>query len=159
MLTRNAEFSENMIDLFSSLTQSIIKPRWIWLLRRWLPVPSCKPLWAWWGLGRVLQVVFWSARSCFWQYGERPFRMQGVTSSLTKGGVYDSPSLSAYSNQIHDTRKFFALSQKGPAFWRRGWDLEAIMPLTRAGDGLLGTRCRWWSERRRVGRAKGLYHD
>ncbi len=36
---------------------------------------------------------------------------------------------------------------------------EAIMPLTRAGDGSLGVRAVGGSERRRVGRAKSLYHD
>ena len=55
------------------------------------------------------------------------------------GGIYDSPSLSQYSNQIHDTPKFFAFA-KGAAgvFGEAG--PEAIMPLTRAANGSLGVR-------------------
>lgn len=35
-----------------------------------------------------------------------------------KGGVYDSPSLSAYSNQVYDSPQFFAFA-KGPAYLAR----------------------------------------
>lgn len=55
-----------------------------------------------------------------------------------KGGVYDSPSLSTYSNQIHDTPQFFAFAKGAGVFGEAG--PEAIMPLTRAGDGSLGVR-------------------
>lgn len=55
-----------------------------------------------------------------------------------KGGVYDSPSLSAYSNQIHDTPQLFAFAKGAGVFGEAG--PEAIMPLTRAGDGSLGVR-------------------
>src|SRR5690606_20274710 len=53
-----------------------------------------------------------------------------------KGGVYDSPSLSAYSNQIHDTPKLFAFSKGAGVFGEAG--PEAIMPLKRGPDGRLG---------------------
>ncbi|HEI9718441.1 TPA: phage tail tape measure protein [Klebsiella oxytoca] len=55
-----------------------------------------------------------------------------------KGGVYDSPSLSAYSNQIHDTPQFFAFAKGAGVFGEAG--PEAIMPLTRGTDGSLGVR-------------------
>ena len=55
-----------------------------------------------------------------------------------KGGVYDSPSLSAYSNQIHDTPQFFAFAKGAGVLGEAG--PEAIMPLTRAPDGNLGVR-------------------
>lgn len=55
-----------------------------------------------------------------------------------KGGVYDSPSLSAYSNQIHDTPQFFAFAKGAGVFGEAG--PEAIMPLTRGADGSLGVR-------------------
>lgn len=55
-----------------------------------------------------------------------------------QGGVYDSPGLSSYSNQIHDTPKFFAFAKGAGVFGEAG--PEAIMPLTRAPDGNLGVR-------------------
>lgn len=55
-----------------------------------------------------------------------------------KGGVYDSPSLSAYSNQVHSTPKLFAFAKGAGVFGEAG--PEAIMPLTRAADGSLGVR-------------------
>ncbi|MNJ49018.1 Lambda phage tail tape-measure protein [compost metagenome] len=55
-----------------------------------------------------------------------------------KGGVYDSPSLSQYSNQVHDTPKFFAFAKGAGVFAEAG--PEAIMPLTRGADGNLGVR-------------------
>lgn len=53
------------------------------------------------------------------------------------GGVYNSPSLSSYSNQVHSTPKLFAFAQGG-VFGEAG--PEAIMPLTRGPDGNLGVR-------------------
>ena len=60
----------------------------------------------------------------------------GWYSYNAKGGVYDSPSLSAYSNQIHDTPKLFAFSKGAGVFGEAG--PEAIMPLKRGPDGRLG---------------------
>lgn len=54
------------------------------------------------------------------------------------GGIYDSPSLSQYRNQIHDTPKFFAFAKGAGVFGEAG--PEAIMPLTRAANGSLGVR-------------------
>jgi lambda family phage tail tape measure protein len=55
-----------------------------------------------------------------------------------KGGVYDSPSLSAYSNQIYNSPQMFAFAKGAGVFAEAG--PEAIMPLTRAADGSLGVR-------------------
>ncbi|MBD1589672.1 phage tail tape measure protein [Pseudomonas typographi] len=55
-----------------------------------------------------------------------------------KGGVYDSPSLSAFSNQIHDSPQMFAFAKGAGIFAEAG--PEAIMPLTRSADGSLGVR-------------------
>ncbi len=60
----------------------------------------------------------------------------GWYSYNAKGGVYDSPSLSAYSNQIHDTPKLFAFARGAGVFGEAG--PEAIMPLKRGPDGRLG---------------------
>ncbi|MBH3360437.1 phage tail tape measure protein [Pseudomonas guariconensis] len=62
-----------------------------------------------------------------------------------KGGVYDSPSLSHFSNQVHSTPQFFAFAKGAGVFGEAG--PEAIMPLTRAPDGNLGVRA--------LGRAAG----
>ena len=55
-----------------------------------------------------------------------------------KGNVYDSPSLSAYSNGVFQTPQLFAFAKGAGVFADAG--PEAIMPLTRAADGSLGVR-------------------
>lgn len=55
-----------------------------------------------------------------------------------KGNVYDSPSLSAYSNGVFHTPQLFAFAKGAGVFAEAG--PEAIMPLTRAPDGSLGVR-------------------
>ena len=55
-----------------------------------------------------------------------------------KGGVYDSPSLSAYSGGVYDSPKMFAFAKGAGVFGEAG--PEAIMPLTRGADGSLGVR-------------------
>ncbi|HHC4317408.1 TPA: phage tail tape measure protein [Klebsiella pneumoniae] len=54
------------------------------------------------------------------------------------GGVYDSPSLSAYSNGVYSTPQYFAFAKGAGVFGEAG--PEAIMPLTRGADGSLGVR-------------------
>ena len=53
-----------------------------------------------------------------------------------KGGVYDSPSLSAYSGGVYDSPKMFAFAKGAGIFAEAG--PEAIMPLARGPDGSLG---------------------
>lgn len=55
-----------------------------------------------------------------------------------KGGVYNSPSLSAYSNQVHSTPQMFAFAKGAGVFGEAG--PEAIMPLTRTSGGDLGVK-------------------
>lgn len=55
-----------------------------------------------------------------------------------KGGVYDSPSLSAYSGGVYDSPQLFAFAKGAGVFGEAG--PEAIMPLTRGPDGSLGVR-------------------
>ncbi|WP_312774447.1 phage tail tape measure protein [Atlantibacter hermannii] len=67
--------------------------------------------------------------------------LQNYGSSLqfnAKGGVYDSPSLSAYSNGVYNSPQLFAFAKGAGVFGEAG--PEAIMPLTRAADGSLGVR-------------------
>ena len=62
----------------------------------------------------------------------------GGATKNAKGGVYDSPSLSAYSNEVHSSPKLFAFAKGAGVFGEAG--PEAIMPLTRAANGSLGVR-------------------
>ena len=52
------------------------------------------------------------------------------------GGVYSSPSLSAYSGKIYNSPHVFAFAQGAGVFGEAG--PEAIMPLKRGADGRLG---------------------
>ena len=54
------------------------------------------------------------------------------------GGVYDSPSLSAYSGQVVSSPTLFAFAKGAGVFAEAG--PEAIMPLTRNSAGVLGVR-------------------
>ncbi|WP_314154658.1 phage tail tape measure protein [Rouxiella badensis] len=54
------------------------------------------------------------------------------------GGVYDSPSLSAYSGGVYNSPTMFAFAKGAGVFGEAG--PEAIMPLTRSTDGSLGVR-------------------
>ncbi|MBN3145369.1 phage tail tape measure protein [Pectobacterium brasiliense] len=54
------------------------------------------------------------------------------------GGVYNSPSLSAYSGGVYSTPQLFAFAKGAGVFGEAG--PEAIMPLTRAANGSLGVR-------------------
>lgn len=55
-----------------------------------------------------------------------------------KGGVYASPSLSAFSGQIVDRPTTFAFAKGAGLMGEAG--PEAIMPLKRGADGSLGVR-------------------
>lgn len=62
----------------------------------------------------------------------------GGATPHAKGGVYDSPGLSAYSNQVVSSPTYFAFAKGAGLMGEAG--PEAIMPLTRAADGSLGVR-------------------
>lgn len=55
-----------------------------------------------------------------------------------KGGTYNSPSLSAYSGGVYDTPQLFAFAHGAGVFGEAG--PEAIMPLSRGADGVLGVK-------------------
>lgn len=55
-----------------------------------------------------------------------------------KGGVYDSPSLSAFSGQVVSSPTMFAFAKGAGIMGEAG--PEAIMPLTRGSDGKLGVK-------------------
>lgn len=60
----------------------------------------------------------------------------GSLSYLANGGVFNSPDLSKYSSQVHDTPQFFKFATGGGVFGEAG--PEAIMPLKRGPNGRLG---------------------
>ncbi|HCB3503272.1 TPA: phage tail tape measure protein [Citrobacter amalonaticus] len=65
----------------------------------------------------------------------------GLYDGLTlnaKGGVYDSPDLSKFSNGIVSSPTMFAFAKGAGLMGEAGY--EAIMPLTRTADGNLGVR-------------------
>lgn len=66
--------------------------------------------------------------------------LQSYASTLkfAKGGAFNSPSLSAYSNGVYNSPQLFAFAKGAGVFGEAG--PEAIMPLTRAADGSLGVR-------------------
>lgn len=79
-----------------------------------------------------------------------------------KGGVYDSPSLSAYSNGVYSSPQLFAFAKGAGVFAEAG--PEAIMPLAKTAGGVLGVRAIGQSEkvqsavdsgRERIGAAGG----
>ncbi|QKK95784.1 phage tail tape measure protein [Pseudomonas sp. 13159349] len=61
---------------------------------------------------------------------------EGSFVANAKGGVYDSPSLSAYSGGVYDSPQMFAFAKGAGIFAEAG--PEAILPLHRGPDGSLG---------------------
>jgi len=82
--------------------------------------------------GRAASVSTYGAQS----FGNNTDWLTGGLTPNARGGVYDSPSLSAYSNQVHTTPKVFAFAKGAGVFAEAG--PEAIMPLRRGADGRLG---------------------
>ncbi|HCQ8134872.1 TPA: phage tail tape measure protein, partial [Klebsiella pneumoniae] len=133
MLTRTRSFKENIADLFSSLTQSIIKNLVDMAAQALVTSSVMQTIMGVVGVGTSVVTGAAGAGS--------GTAIQNAASNFqfnAKGGVYDSPSLSAYSNQVYDSPQFFAFAKGAGVFGEAG--PEAIMPLTRAGDGSLGVR-------------------
>ncbi|MBL9563386.1 phage tail tape measure protein, partial [Klebsiella pneumoniae] len=140
MLTRTRSFKENMADLFSSLTQSIIKNLVDMAAQALVTSSVMQTIMGVVGAGvsiagGVSGAADVGAGTAIQNAGNNfNFQIPGYA----KGGVFDSPSLSAYSNQVYDSPQFFAFAKGAGVFGEAG--PEAIMPLTRAGDGSLGVR-------------------
>lgn len=140
MLTRTRSFKENMADLFSSLTQSVIKNLVDMAAQALVTSSVMQTIMGVVGAGvSIASGVSGAAdvgTGTAIQNAGNNFNFQ--IPGYAKGGVFDSPSLSAYSNQVYDSPQFFAFAKGGGVFGEAG--PEAIMPLTRAGDGSLGVR-------------------
>lgn len=96
-------------------------------------------------LSSALESIFGAASSAFTGGSAAGSTPSGAYNSAAanvkfnaKGGVYDSPSLSSFSNQVYDSPQMFAFAKGAGVFGEAG--PEAIMPLTRGADGSLGVR-------------------
>ncbi|HAV1627929.1 TPA: phage tail tape measure protein [Enterobacter hormaechei subsp. steigerwaltii] len=133
LLTNTQTFKEGMLNLFSTLTQSIIQNLVDMaaqalvtntILSSIMGVGSSV-------LGGVSGSTAGSSGTAIADYGSN-FQFNA------KGGVYSSSDLSAYSGQVVDNPTFFAFAKGAGVMGEAG--PEAIMPLTRASDGSLGVR-------------------
>lgn len=141
MLTRTQSFKENMLGLFSSLTQAVIKNLIDMAAQAFVTSSIMQTIMGVVGIGSsivggVVSGADGASTGTAIQNAGNNFDFQ--IPGYAKGGVFDSPSLSVYSNQVHDTPHFFAFAKGAGVFGEAG--PEAIMPLTRAGDGSLGVR-------------------
>ncbi|MGS3700997.1 phage tail tape measure protein [Citrobacter freundii] len=133
LLTKTQTFKEGMINLFSTLTQSIIQN---------LVDMAAQALLT----NTILSSIMSVGSSVFGAVGSGAAASSGTAIAdygsnfqfNAKGGVYSSSDLSAYSGQVVDNPTFFAFAKGAGVMGEAG--PEAIMPLTRAADGSLGVR-------------------
>ncbi|WP_145482752.1 tape measure protein [Yersinia rohdei] len=128
---------EAMSNLFASLSQSIIKNLMDMAAQALITSSIMQTIT---GIsGGIISGATGSVGSTFGAASDA--FSSGAYSSLSfnaKGGVYDSPSLSAYSGQVVSSPTFFAFAKGAGVMGEAG--PEAIMPLTRSADGSLGVR-------------------
>lgn len=133
LLTKTQTFKEGVINLFSTLTQSIIQN---------LVDMAAQAL----VTNTILSSIMGVGSSVFGGVGGSTAGSSGTAIAdygsnfqfNAKGGVYSSSDLSAYSGQVVDNPTFFAFAKGAGVMGEAG--PEAIMPLTRAADGSLGVR-------------------
>ena len=121
LLTGTQSFKDSMVGLFSSLTQSIVQN---------LIEMAAQAL-----LTKTILSSFMSFGGGAGG-GNNPGAVPMFANA--KGGVYSSPSLSAYSGQIVSNPTMFAFAKGAGLMGEAG--PEAIMPLKRGADGSLGVR-------------------
>ncbi|ASD97577.1 phage tail tape measure protein [Salmonella enterica] len=130
MLNGTQTLRDGIIGLFSSLTQSVIKNLVDMAAQALITNTILKSIM---GIGGSL---FGGAATA--STGTAISSFGSSFSFNAKGGVYDSPSLSAYSNGIYDSPTLFAFAKGAGVFGEAG--PEAIMPLAKTTDGTLGVR-------------------
>ncbi|EBX0279805.1 phage tail tape measure protein [Salmonella enterica subsp. enterica serovar Oranienburg] len=130
MLVNTQSLRDGMIGLFSSLTQAVIKNLVDMAAQALITNTILKSIM---GIGGSL---FGGAATA--STGTAISSFGSSFSFNAKGGVYDSPSLSAYSNGIYDSPTLFAFAKGAGVFGEAG--PEAIMPLAKTSDGTLGVR-------------------
>lgn len=135
VLTGATSFKEGMSNIFSSLGETVIKT----LIQMATQALITKAIMASFGGGAG--GMFGSLLGGGGGGGSTGTAIQSAGANFSfnaLGGVYNSPSLSAYSNGVYSTPQYFAFAKGAGVFGEAG--PEAIMPLTRGADGSLGVR-------------------
>lgn len=135
VLTGATSFKEGMSNIFSSLGETVIKT----LIQMATQALITKAIMASFGGGAG--GMFGSLLGGGGGGGSTGTAIQSAGANLSfnaLGGVYDSPSLSAYSSGVYSTPQYFAFAKGAGVFGEAG--PEAIMPLTRSADGSLGVK-------------------
>ena len=135
VLTGATSFKEGMSNIFSSLGETVIKT----LIQMATQALITKAIMASFGGGAG--GMFGSLLGGGGGGGSTGTAIQSAGANFSfnaLGGVYNSPSLSAYSNGVYSTPQYFAFAKGAGVFGEAG--PEAIMPLTRGADGSLGVK-------------------
>ncbi|HHN4443757.1 TPA: phage tail tape measure protein [Klebsiella michiganensis] len=135
LLTGATSFKDGMSNIFMSLGETVIKT----LIQMATQALITKAIMASFGggAGGLFGSIFGGASGAV--SSGTAIQSAGANFSFNAlGGVYDSPSLSAYSNGVYSTPQYFAFAKGAGVFGEAG--PEAIMPLTRGADGSLGVR-------------------
>ena len=135
VLTGATSFKEGMSNIFSSLGETVIKT----LIQMATQALITKAIMASFGGGAGGMFGSLLGGGGGGESTGTAIQSAGANLSFNAlGGVYDSPSLSAYSGGVYSTPQYFAFAKGAGVFGEAG--PEAIMPLTRGADGSLGVR-------------------
>lgn len=136
LLTGTQNFKQSMLGLMTSMTQSIIQ-QLIDLAMQALLTRTILSTFMSIGSGLLGGAASAGAGAAGSGAMGMPTGWQGYVPNA-KGGVYASPSLSAFSGQIVSNPTLFAFARGAGLMGEAG--PEAIMPLKRGADGSLGVR-------------------
>ncbi|WP_316502454.1 phage tail tape measure protein [Klebsiella grimontii] len=135
VITGAVSFKEGMSNVFTSMGETIIKTL-IQVATQALITKAILSM-VGGGYGGLFSGIFGGASGA--ASSGTAIKSAGANFSFNAlGGVYDSPSLSAYSGGVYSTPQYFAFAKGAGVFGEAG--PEAIMPLTRGADGSLGVR-------------------
>lgn len=135
VLTGATSFKDGMSNIFSSLGETVIKT----LIQMATQALITKAIMASFGGGAGGMFGSLLGGGGGGESTGTAIQSAGANFSFNAlGGVYDSPSLSAYSGGVYSTPQYFAFAKGAGVFGEAG--PEAIMPLTRGADGSLGVR-------------------
>ncbi|CAI0695916.1 Phage-related minor tail protein [Serratia entomophila] len=136
LLTGTQNFKQNMLGLFSSITQSVVQ-QLIDIAMQALLTRTILSTFMNIGGGVLGGAESAGAGAAGSGAMGMPTGWQGYVPNA-RGGVYASPSLSAYSGQVVSSPTLFAFARGAGLMGEAG--PEAIMPLKRGADGSLGVR-------------------
>ncbi|EDC2393876.1 phage tail tape measure protein [Salmonella enterica] len=129
LLMNTQSFRDGMVSMFASLAQSVIKNLTDMAAQALLTNTILKSIM---GIGSGISGGLGESTGTAISSFASSFEFNA------NGGVYDSPSLSSFSNGIYNTPTLFAFAKGAGVFGEAG--PEAIMPLSRTADGVLGVR-------------------